>query len=99
MKDNSNQAALVLNILGIVTGVISLPAVFCGGIFCLPLPVIGLVLNGIGFAQSKSKADNGRTFAIIGIIINILAILIFVCSLVFNLAIAGTQLALVPFYR
>jgi len=98
MKKNTDQTQF-LNILGVIIGVVSIPAGFCS-ILCTFLPVIGLTLNAIAFFRIRQTEKRSDGLAIVGIIINIFAIIIPICLLVFGFSLGiGSILSGNGYYR
>lgn len=62
-----------VNGMGITGFVIGLLSLFLGALYCIP-PIVGIVISGIGISRSTQYRLNG--FAVTGLILSIIALLI-----------------------
>lgn len=65
-----------LSIAAVVIALISAPFSFCGGICCLPFPLLALILGIFGYMDTKNKTGKQDTMAVIAIVVSIALIAI-----------------------
>ncbi len=69
-----------MSIMSLVIAIMSLPMVFCGGVCCVPFPLISLVFGGVAYFQTKNESGQTDAIALAGIIISIFSLVYVICS-------------------
>jgi hypothetical protein len=82
MPDNA------LGIASLTVSILSLPLTFCFGVFCIPLPLVSLVLGIMGQSKYKKATGNNDTLSMIGIAISAVAIIV---PILFAVLFVGTS--------
>lgn len=79
----------VTAVITLIVGIVSLPGSVCCWLFALPLSVSGVALGIVSLVQFKNAPRGelrGREFALIGLVLSSVSLLVILALLVFGIA-------------